>query len=405
MNSSRCLTGPLIVLVMALVSLPAFAQVSISLDIAPPPLVVEDQPPCPDDGLVWTPGYWAYDDNEGVYYWVQGAWVQPPEVGLYWTPAYWGWNGNGYAFNEGYWGPSVGFYGGVNYGHGYWGNGYRGGRWDNGHFAYNTAANNVRGGRVHNTYADRSGYQPAANRVSYNGGQNGLQAQPTPQQQQVAQNRVQPTPQQQAHFQTAAQTRSHQVKVNARPVTANAAAPATPQAQGQAAQQAAMGQPHVEPQLTQQPAVIQPQANKPAGPLTGWDTQAQRQNPVSENQAAPVRPEPTANNQAKLDQQPHVVTEQPAQIKTEPAPNHEVKMDAQPHVASQPAPAPHESQGFGPAQSIPHQQQAAAPQMQHQAAAQAAPHIEAKPQAAAPHQPQANAGGQGKPGDQPGNGH
>jgi hypothetical protein len=39
-------------------------------------------------------------------------------------------------FHEGYWGRSVGYYGGVNYDYGDGGNGYEGGRWEDGHFAY-----------------------------------------------------------------------------------------------------------------------------------------------------------------------------------------------------------------------------------------------------------------------------
>src|SRR5271154_5972902 len=105
MNSSRCVA--VVIAVLALVSSPALAQVSISIDIAPPPLVVDDQPVCPDDGYLWTPGYWAYDPDAGEYYWVPGAWVQPPEVGFLWTPAYWGWDGNDYVFYSGYWGPTV----------------------------------------------------------------------------------------------------------------------------------------------------------------------------------------------------------------------------------------------------------------------------------------------------------
>ena len=55
----------------------------------------------------------------GGYYWVPGTWVQPPRVGVLWTPGYWGFVGGVYAFHAGYWGPHVGFYGGVNYGFGY----------------------------------------------------------------------------------------------------------------------------------------------------------------------------------------------------------------------------------------------------------------------------------------------
>ena len=93
------------------------AQIGISVTIAPPVLVEYEQPVCPQEGYLWTPGYWAYGD-EG-YYWVPGTWVEPPEVGVLWTPGYWGWNNGAYLWNEGYWGPTVGFYGGVNYGFGY----------------------------------------------------------------------------------------------------------------------------------------------------------------------------------------------------------------------------------------------------------------------------------------------
>ena len=101
---------------------------AIAVDIAPPPLPVYDQPPIPAPGYIWTPGYWTWDDDTG-YYWVPGTWVLPPEPALLWTPGYWGWNDGVYAFHEGYWGPEVGFYGGVSYGFGYTGEGYEGGYW------------------------------------------------------------------------------------------------------------------------------------------------------------------------------------------------------------------------------------------------------------------------------------
>ena len=109
----------------------SFAQIGISVRIAPPPLPVYEQPVCPGDGYIWTPGYWDWSDD---YYWVPGTWVIAPEPGFLWTPAYWGWGGNGFIFNEGYWGRSVGFYGGIDYGFGYFGHGYEGGRWQNGRF-------------------------------------------------------------------------------------------------------------------------------------------------------------------------------------------------------------------------------------------------------------------------------
>ena len=53
-----------------------------------------------------------------------------PESGFLWTPAYWGWEGGHYRFYNGYWGPHVGFYGGINYGFGYGGVGFAGGYWN-----------------------------------------------------------------------------------------------------------------------------------------------------------------------------------------------------------------------------------------------------------------------------------
>jgi len=302
MNSSRCLASYLIIAMLALVSSPAFCQVSISIDIAPPPLVVDDQPACPDDGYLWTPGYWAYDDGAGEYYWVPGAWVQPPEVGLLWTPAYWGWSGNAYAFYPGYWGPTIGFYGGVNYGHGYWGSGYGGGRWEGGHFAYNTAANNVSRERVHNVYEDRSVVRSTSNRVSFNGGKGGISAQPTPQEQQASQqSHIQATPQQQTHFQTAAQTRSHQVKVNAHQPSATPGAQPAPQ-------------PAANPQGSQ--------------PFTGEKPQAQNKDQGMERKTPPVQTQSAVspNNQIKTEEKPNVTNEKPApESRLEQNPNADLK--------------------------------------------------------------------------------
>src|SRR6266851_7755402 len=121
-----------LVLVACLLPAASRAQVSVgvSIRVGPPALPVYEQPPCPQEGYLWTPGYWAYGD-EG-YYWVPGVWVAPPQVGLLWTPGYWGWGGGVYVFHPGYWGPHVGFYGGVNYGFGYGGSGFYGGRWEGG---------------------------------------------------------------------------------------------------------------------------------------------------------------------------------------------------------------------------------------------------------------------------------
>ena len=161
----------------------AVAQVGVGISVSfgPPALPVYEQPVCPAEGYIWTPGYWAYDDEDG-YYWVPGTWVEAPQVGFLWTPAWWGWGGNGFIFHEGYWGPRVGFYGGINYGFGYGGEGYEGGRWEGNHFTYNTYVTHVNTTIIHNTYNTRV-TNVSENHVSYNGGNGGVEARPTPEQQ------------------------------------------------------------------------------------------------------------------------------------------------------------------------------------------------------------------------------
>src|SRR5258708_740403 len=94
----------------------ASVSVGISVGIAPPLLPVYDQPPLPGPGYIWTRGYWGWGPYG--YYWAPGTWAVPPAIGLLWTPPWWGWVGGVYVFNAGYWGPVVGFYGGINYGFG-----------------------------------------------------------------------------------------------------------------------------------------------------------------------------------------------------------------------------------------------------------------------------------------------
>src|SRR5450432_4852667 len=136
--------------VMLAAPVASFAGVFFSVSIGPPELPVYEQPLCPGDGYICTPGYWDYGD-EG-YFWVPGTWVTAPRVGYLWTPGYWGWGGNAFRFHEGYWGEHVGFYGGVNYGFGYGGRGYEGGYWNRGAFFYNRNVNAFGDYRVRNVY-------------------------------------------------------------------------------------------------------------------------------------------------------------------------------------------------------------------------------------------------------------
>src|SRR5271155_2859676 len=196
---------------------PAYVEPAVAVDVratdAPPPLPDYDQPPCPEDGYLWTPGYWAW--GGGGYYWVPGTWVQPPRVGVLWTPGYWGFVGGVYAFHVGYWGPHVGYYGGVNYGFGYVGVGFAGGRWAGNSFAYNQSVTNVNVTNIHNTYNTTVINNVTVNKVSYNGGAGGVAAAPTPQEQQFAhEQHVPPTPLQRQHVQEAARNPALAAKAN-----------------------------------------------------------------------------------------------------------------------------------------------------------------------------------------------
>ena len=193
----------MLVVGMLVLSTASFAQISVglSVNLAPPELPVYEQPICPEDGDIWTPGYWAYGDDG--YFYVPGDWVMAPEVGFLWTPGYWGWGGNDFRFHEGYWGSEVGFYGGVNYGFGYGGFGYEGGRWDNGHFAYNRSVNNINVSISRNTY-NTTVVNRSESRVSFNGGTGGISVRATAQQEAVANQRhVAPVAAQTEHVQTA----------------------------------------------------------------------------------------------------------------------------------------------------------------------------------------------------------
>jgi len=158
------------------------AQVSLSITVAPPPIPVYEQPPCPEDGYIWTPGRWAWTGDS--YSWIPGNWVAAPAVGMVWTPGYWGWDNQSYFFHEGYWGNAVGFYGGINYGYGYGGTGFQGGRWRGRHYSYNRAVTNIGSGRLTNVYNKAATTRNTTN-VAYNGGRGGIRSAPTRQEQNV----------------------------------------------------------------------------------------------------------------------------------------------------------------------------------------------------------------------------
>ncbi|HLK31714.1 MAG TPA: YXWGXW repeat-containing protein, partial [Terriglobales bacterium] len=203
----------------------SFGQVAvgISVRIGPPALPVYAQPICPGPGYLWTPGYWAWNDDAG-YYWVPGTWVVAP-VGMLWTPGYWGWGGGLYVWHAGYWGPHIGFYGGINYGFGYGGVGFVGGEWRGSAFYYNRSVTNVSVTSVTHVY-NRTVVNNTST-TSFNGGTGGVQARPTAQEQAAEHERHQaPLASQAQHEHEASQNRQNFASENhGRPAVAATARP------------------------------------------------------------------------------------------------------------------------------------------------------------------------------------
>jgi hypothetical protein len=201
--AATLLASPLV----ALAPSPAKAQMADGLTVqaAPPDLPVYAQPPLPEDGYIWIPGYWHWSRAAG-YYWVPGTWVLPPSPDMLWTPPYWAWADGAYVFHAGYWGPQVGYYGGVNYGYGYFGVGYQGGRWEGREFVYNRSVNNF--GKLHVTHVyQQKMAAPNGARVSFAGGARGLKSEPSAEEHAAERDQHGPaTDEQTRHFTAAAQS-------------------------------------------------------------------------------------------------------------------------------------------------------------------------------------------------------
>ncbi len=260
----------MLALLILTISASALAQVAIgiSVRIGPPALPVYAQPICPGPGYLWTPGYWAWNDDGG-YYWVPGTWVMAP-VGMLWTPGYWGWGGGFYAWHAGYWGPHIGFYGGINYGYGYGGVGFAGGEWRGGGFYYNRSVTNVSVTNVTNVYNKTVIVNnTTVNNVSYNGGTGGVTRQPTPQE--VAAEHEQhtaPLGAQTQHETLAAQNKQNFANVNqGKPAIAATARPGDFSPHSVVAARQAGGEYHA-------PAMSPKEARGPAVPLNRTSTPA-----------------------------------------------------------------------------------------------------------------------------------
>ena len=341
MRTDRLTRFMLLALIALAIPSVSHAGIILSIGIAPPPLPVYDQPLCPGDGYIWTPGYWAYNSDDG-YFWVPGTWVEVPEPGLLWTPGYWGWGDGVYAFHEGYWGPHVGFYGGVAYGFGYTGVGYAGGYWNNGAFFYNRSVNNV--GSVRNVY-NKTVVNITVNHVSYNGGNGGLTARPSAQEQAAARDKhVPPTSNQASHVQTASGNRQlYESQNHGKPAIAATAKPAEFSGHNVVAAKAAA--PSYKP-ATARSVSKTPENNASARPNTAHTSSPNTAKPAprpsqpkTEQQVEPKRAP------AQQAQQKHVTEQHAAEPKQAPKAQAKARSASKPEskLASKP-PAPKEKE-------------------------------------------------------------
>ena len=323
----------------------------IETDQPPPPLPEYNQPPIPGDNYYWTPGYWSYA-NSG-YYWVPGAWVVAPWVDALWTPPYWSYEGRHYRWHSGYWGPHIGFYGGINYGFGYTGRGYYGAYWRNGALNYNRTVNNINPAVVHNVY-NYSVPRNNDNRVSYNGGQGGINVRPTPQEIAVVHDPRTPPVSAQVQFarQSAANRAQFASAGHAQPASLVAEKPLAtsyraPAPRPPAAAMRAVAAPAAAPQAPapvqgrpnepqrqiqeNRPGAIQPapqQAPRPVPEMRQAPPPQQAQRPMPENRAAPqpaarpapeVRPVPQQPMRPAPEARP-IPQQQPARPAPQPIP-------------------------------------------------------------------------------------
>jgi WXXGXW repeat (2 copies) len=330
-----------------LLALPALSMaqmsVNISVDVPPPELPVYDQPPIPDDGYLWIPGYWAWGDDAQDYYWVPGTWVLAPQPDYLWTPGYWGAEGVVFFWHPGYWGPHVGFYGGVNYGYGYGGNGFEGGYWQGGRLYYNRSVNNFGNTRISNVYNRTVINNITVNRASYNGGNSGVRARPTAADEAAAHDRhIAITPMQRQHEQSA---RSNPVlragENQGHPPIAATPRPGAFSGAGvvPAKHGGTMSVIHAEPQPQPQPRAAQPE-NRPVQPepraSQSFRDAAPRQQQSAVESRPPVQSHPSVESHPAVEQrrQPEQ-TLQPRQTTPQPRPE-PIKPKAEPRPVEHP---------------------------------------------------------------------
>ena len=325
---------------------PLSAQLSIQITVGPPPIPVYEQPILPEQGYLWMPGYWGWGD-EG-YYWVPGTWVLAPERGLLWTPGYWAWHDDYFEFHRGYWGTHVGYYGGINYGHGYGGYGFEGGYWQGRNYYYNRSVSNVSNTRVTNVY-NKTVIVNNNTYISYNGGAGGVRSAPTAQERTVEkEHHVQPTAVQTQHHQIASQDRELLASVNrGKPSVAATARPTDFSPRSAVAAKAPGGKveettlkatPKTLAQAPRGPAQEGRPDNRAAHPAAPVSPPAPAPAPAREHRPTPT---PAPAPERRPEPAPHPVPERRPEPAPHPAPERRPEPAPHPAPERRPEPAPH----------------------------------------------------------------
>ena len=329
--------GLLLLVIPAALSSPSSAQIGIGIAVrvGPPALPVYAQPICPGPGYLFTPGYWAWND-EGGYYWVPGTWVVAP-IGMLWTPGYWGWGGGFYAWHGGYWGPHIGFYGGINYGFGYGGVGFFGGEWRGGAFFYNRAVVNVDSVHVTNVY-NRTVVVNNESHVAFNGGEGGVAAHATAEEESAAREPHQaPLAAQTQHEQAASQNRASFASENhGSPAVAATARPGEFSGHGVVAAKAAGAPYHapaISPKEARVPASAANHSSTPSGsnasskpftpPSKSANTSSEHASTTPANQSkdkAASEPKSTPSSEPKAESAPKSSASKPQKQTKQPKP-------------------------------------------------------------------------------------
>jgi hypothetical protein len=351
-RSVRWLVFAVMILSLSAASLAQIA-VGISVRVAPPALPVYTQPVGPGPGYMWTPGYWAWNDDAG-YYWVPGTWVVAP-AGLLWTPGYWGFSEGVYGWHRGYWGPHIGFYGGVNYGFGYGGVGFAGGEWRGRSFYYNRSVTNI----TNVTTVYNKTVIVNENHVAFNGGEGGVAARPT-HEEEIAEHEhhTEPLAAQTRHEHMAGQNKQNFASENhGRPAIAATAKPGEFHGMGVVAAKSG-GAPYKAPAMSPKQARAQ---SAPAAKHASTSANANNKSKPASHPSTPSNKSNAASNKANSN--PSHMSSNKAQNAAHPSETHATS--APPSHSSHPASQPH--------QSAPKSSTALKPVVQHQSAPKPAP--------------------------------